>query len=318
MKIVVLDGYAANPGDLRWEDLAALGQLTLYDRTAPADVIARIGDAQAVYTNKVPITAEILDACPSIQFICVTATGYNVVDIKAARERGIPVCNIPAYSSASVTQMVFALLLEIAHNTAHHAQAVREGRWTACPDFCFWDTPLMELAGKTLGIIGYGSIGQQVAAIAVNFGMKVLANSRTLRPELETDQIKLVPQEEVFAGADVLTLHCPQNDESKDLIRAETIAKMKDGVIVINTARGGCVVEADVAHALATGKIAWYAADVLSTEPPKADNPFLTAPHALITPHIAWATREARIRLMEIAVENLRAFQAGKPINVVN
>ncbi len=318
MKIVVLDGYAANPGDLSWDNLAALGQLTLYDRTSPEEVVDRIGDAQAVYTNKVPITAEILDACPSIQFICVTATGYNVVEIQAARARGIPVCNIPAYSSASVTQMVFALLLEIAHNTAHHAQAVRDGRWASCPDFCFWDTPLMELAGKTLGIIGYGSIGQKVAAIAVGFGMNVLACSRTPHPELETEQIKIVSQDDVFAGADVITLHCPQNEESRNLIRQENLAKMKDGVILINTARGGCVVEADVAQALQAGKLAWYAADVLSTEPPQADHPLLSAPHTLITPHIAWATREARLRLMHIAVENLRAYQAGSPINVVN
>ena len=318
MKIVVLDGYTANPGDLSWEGLQAIGDVILYDYTLAEDVIARISDAEAVLTNKVPISAQIMDACPNLKFICVFATGYNIIDLNAARERGITVSNIPAYSSASVAQSVFAFLLEIALHTAHHNDAVHSGRWAANKIFCFWDTPLVELEGKTLGIIGCGAIGQRVAKIAVAFGMKVLANNRTYRPELETESIKLASLDEVLAGSDYITLHVPQTPESVGLINRDNIAKMKDGAVIINTARGGCVVEQDVADALAAGKLAWYAADVLSQEPPKAANPLLTAPHTILTPHISWATYEARVRLMEITVSNFKAYLAGNSVNVVN
>lgn len=318
MKLVVLDGFAANPGDLSWEAIASLGELTVYDRSAPDQVIERIGDAEIVLINKVVLTAEVMDACPSLRLICETATGYNNIDINAARERGIIVSNVPSYSTASVAQMVFAFLLEIAQRTVAHSEAVHAGRWTNCEDFCFRDHPLFELEGKTLGIIGYGTIGRRVAQIAVALGMKVLACSRTYRPELSTPEISIVTQEEVIAGSDVITLHCPQNEESKNLINQTTIAQMKDGAIIINTARGGCVVEQDVRRALDTGMLAWYAADVLSSEPPTADNPLLGAPNAMITPHIAWMTTEARSRLLHVVCENIKAFLAGSPINVVN
>ena len=318
MKIVVLDGYAANPGDLSWDAIAALGELTVYDRTAPEEVINRIGNAEIVVTNKVVITAEILDACPSIQFICEFATGYNNIDVSAAKARGIPVSNVPSYSTSSVAQMVFAFLLEIAHRIVAHSDSVHAGRWTNCEDFCFRDYPLFELEGKTLGIIGYGTIGKRVANIAVSFGMNVLACSRTYRPELSTEHIKIVSQDEVLSNSDIVTLHAPQNKESQGLINRKTIAQMKDGVIIINTARGGLVVEQDILDALQSGKLGWYAADVLSTEPPKSDNPLLNAPHTFITPHIAWMTTEARRRLMTTVQNNLSSFLAGKPINVVN
>jgi glycerate dehydrogenase len=318
MKIVVLDGYAANPGDLSWDEIAALGDLTVYDRTAPEDVIARIGNAEIVLTNKVVITEKTIEACPSIRFICEIATGFNNIDVAAARAQGIPVSNIPSYSTSSVAQMVFAFLLEIAQRIVSHSDAVHAGRWTTCEDFCFRDHTLFELEGKTLGIIGYGAIGQRVASIAVSFGMNVLACSRTYRPELSTEHIKIVTQDEVLTHSDVISLHCPQNKESQGLINQNTISQMKDGVIIINTARGGVVVEQDVLDALLSGKLGYYAADVLSTEPPKAENPLLRAPNSFITPHIAWMTIEARGRLMDIARNNIKAFLAGSPINVVN
>lgn len=318
MNIVILDGYAANPGDLSWEPFAALGELQVYDRTAPEDTVQHIGKAEIVITNKVVLSEAVLAACPSIRFICESATGFNNIDVAAAKARGIPVSNVPAYSSASVAQMVFALLLEIAQRVAPHSDAVHAGRWTNCRDFCFLDQPIFELAGKTLGIIGYGEIGQRVANIAVSFGMKVLACSRTYRPELSTEDIQIVTQDEVFVGADVITLHCPQNAESQGLLCHNHFAKMRDGVILINTARGGCVVESELREALQDGKVAYYAADVLSSEPPKADNPLLGAPNTLLTPHIAWMTTEARHRLLDTMLQNLRAFLAGSPIHVVN
>jgi len=318
MKIVVLDGFAANPGDLSWEPFQEFGELILYDRTEPSQVISRIGDADVVITNKVILSEEVFSACPSLRFVCESATGYNNVDVAAAKKRGIPVSNVPAYSSSSVAQMVFSFLLELAQQVAVHSQAVHQGRWTSCKDFCFLDHPIFELEGKTLGIIGYGDIGKKVAAIAVSFGMEVLACSRTYRPELSTDHITIVTQDGVIKKSDVITLHCPQNPESQGLICQNTIAQMKDGVIVINTARGGCVVEQDVREALDSGKLAYYAADVLSSEPPRGDNPLLGAPNALITPHIAWMTTEARTRLMNTMLGNLKAFLQGTPINVVN
>lgn len=318
MKIVILDSYTANPGDLSWEPLRALGDLTIYERTVPEDIVSHIGDANIVLTNKVPITATTLDTCPSIHFICETATGYNNVDVSAAKERGIPVSNVPSYSTASVSQLVFSLLLEIAQHVAAHSDAVHAGRWNHCEDFSFRDYPLFELAEKTLGIIGYGTIGQKVAKIAVSFGMHVLACSRTYRPELSTDQIKIVTQDEVLKDADIITLHCPENEESQGLINQKTIAQMKDGVIIINTARGGIVVEKDIVHALDSEKIYWYAADVLSVEPPWDGNVLIGAPRTLLTPHIAWMTTEARIRLMSTVRDNVSSFLEGAPINVVN
>lgn len=318
MKIVILDSYTANPGDLSWEPLRALGDLTIYERTAPEDILSHIGDANIVLTNKVPITATTLDTCPSIRFICETATGYNNVDVSAAKERGIPVSNVPSYSTASVSQLVFSLLLEIAQHVAAHSDAVHVGRWNHCEDFSFRDYPLFELAGKTLGIIGYGTIGQKVAKIAVSFGMHVLACSRTYRPELSTDQIKIATQDEVLKDADIITLHCPENEENQGLINQKTIAQMKDGVIIINTARGGIVVEKDIVHALNSEKIYWYAADVLSVEPPRDGNVLIGAPRTLLTPHIAWMTTEARIRLMSTVRDNVSSFLEGAPINVAN
>lgn len=318
MKIVILDGYAANPGDLSWQALDPLGHVQIYDRTAPEDVVARIGDAEIILTNKVAINAQVIAACPNLRFICETATGFNNIDVTAAKKRGILVSNIPSYSTSSVAQLVFAFLLEIAQHVVAHSDAVHAGRWSSCEDFCFRDYPLFELEGKTLGIIGYGTIGKKVAQIAVALGMQVLACSRTYRPELSTERICIVTQDEVLARSDVISLHCPQNDESKHLICEKTIAQMKSGVILINTARGGCVVEQDVRNALERGALSWYAADVLSTEPPRADNPLLGAPNALITPHIAWMTTEARRRLLDIVCANVSAFVKGNPINLVS
>ena len=320
MKIVVLDGFTENPGDLSWDGLAALGELTVYDRTSLTDeqeIIARIGDAEIVYTNKTPITASILDACPGVKFISVLATGYNIVDCAAARERNIPVTNVPAYGTAAVGQFTIALLLEICHRVAHHSDAVHAGRWENSRDFCFWDYPLMELAGKTMGIIGFGRIGQQTARIAKALGMEILAYSRT-----ETDAGKelaaYVDLDTLLARSDVISLHCPLFPETKEIINRETIAKMKDGVILLNTSRGPLIVERDLADALNSGKIYAAGVDVVSVEPIHSDNPLLAAKNCLITPHIAWAPKESRQRIMDCAEANLKAFLAGSPINEVN
>ena len=312
MKIVVLDGYGANPGDLSWEDMAALGELTVYDRTPAGEIPARIGDAEIILTNKCVITREIMQNSKNLKYVGVLATGYNVVDTAAARELGVTVTNIPAYSTDSVAQLVFALLLEICHNVGHHSNAVHAGKWTASPDFCFWDTPLLELAGKTMGVIGYGRIGKKVAEIARAFGMNVLAWTRTPRdPEC-------VSLDELLAKSDVVSLHCPLFPETKNLINKETIAKMKDGSILINTSRGPVINDRDVRDALDSGKLRAVAADVATVEPIPADNPLLGARNMFFTPHIAWATFEARTRLMRIAVDNVKAFQAGAPVNVVS
>ncbi|MBQ6475079.1 MAG: D-2-hydroxyacid dehydrogenase [Clostridia bacterium] len=318
MKIVVLDGYTLNPGDLDWNGLEALGELTVYDRTAPEDVIARIGDAELIYTNKTVISREILDACPSVKFIGVLATGYNVVDTEAAKEKGIPVCNVPTYGTTAVAQYTFALLLEICHHVWAHSEAVKAGAWASCPDFCFWNYPLFELAGKTLGIIGYGRIGQTVGQIAQAFGMKVLAVDGHVRPELENENMKYVELDELFKEADVISLHCPLFPSTQGIINKENIAKMKDGVIILNDSRGPLIVEQDLFDALESGKVAYAASDVVSTEPIKDDNVLLKAKNMIITPHIAWAPKEARKRLMDVAVADLAAFLAGEPINVVN
>ena len=320
MKIIILDGKAGNPGDLSWEGFEALGELTVYQRTPNDDkavIIERIGDAEAIITNKTLITADILEACPGIKYIGVSATGYNVVDLAAARAKGIPVTNIPAYSTESVAQYVFALLLEICNRVGHHSDAVKDGAWTRSPDFCFWDYPLIELSGKTMGIVGFGRIGQRTALIAKTFGMEVVAfnPSKSAAGAEIADYVEL---DELYARADVVTLHCPLTDGNKGMINKDSISKMKDGVIIINTARGPLVNEQDLTDALNAGKVYAAGVDVVSEEPIKADNPLLTAKNCFITPHIAWAPIESRQRLMDNAVKNLKSFLEGSPINVVN
>ena len=320
MKIVVLDGYTENPGDLSWEGLERLGDLIVYDRI-PYDtdsVVSHIGDAEAIYVNKVPVTREVLDACPALRFIGVLATGYNVVDTEAAKEKGITVCNIPSYGTDAVGQFAIALLLEICHHIGHHSQAVMEGRWSSNPDWCFWDYPLIELAGKTMGIIGFGRIGQCTGRIAQALGMKVLAYDAYKNPELESDTCRYAELEELLQTADVISLHCPLFPETQGIINKDNIAKMKDGVIILNNSRGPLIVEEDLAEALKSGKVAAAGLDVVSTEPIKADNPLLGAPNCIITPHISWASKESRQRLMNFAVDNLVQYLNGTPVNVVN
>lgn len=318
MKIVILDSNALNPGDMSWDQIKAFGDVTTYPRTQGKDeIIARIGDSDIVLLNKVPIDAEILDACPSVKLICCLSTGYNVVDIHAARDRNIPVCNVPAYSTAAVSQFTFALLLELCHRIGHHDQTVHDGKWTACPDFCYWDTPQMELAGKTIGIIGFGRIGQAVGRIAKAMGMEVLAYSRSRRSEGEKIA-EYVDLETLLHSSDIISLHCPLFPETEKLINARAIEKMKDGAILLNTARGQVIDEAAVADALKTGKLRGAAMDVVSEEPIRADNPLLSAPNCIITPHMAWAPMETRQRILDITVENIRGFLSNNPINVVN
>lgn len=317
MKIVILDGYTENPGDLSWSGLEALGELTVYDRTPPEQIADRIGDAEIVILNKTPLPREMLDRCPNVRYIGVLATGYNIVDVQAAKERGIPVCNIPTYGTDAVGQFAIAMLLEICHHVAHHDAAVHEGRWESCPDWCFWDYPLIELAGKTMGIIGFGRIGRTTGRIARALGMQVVACD-----SIETDEGREIgrylPLEELFACSDVIALHCPLFPETQGIINRGTIAKMKDGVILLNNSRGPLIVEQDLADALNSGKVYAAGLDVASTEPIRGDNPLLKAKNCLITPHISWAPKESRQRLMGIAVESLRAFLDGNPINVVN
>ena len=318
MKIVILDGYTANPGDLSWDALKEFGDLTVYDRTAPQDVLARIGDAEVVFVNKVALDRQTLQQCPKLKMISVLATGYNIVDIAAAKELGIVVCNSPAYSTASVAQLTIALLLELCHHVGAHSEACHNGSWTNSPDFCFWNYPLMELDGKTMGIIGYGSIGQAVGRIAQAMGMHLLVNARHVRPELESDTCRYVDLDTLLRESDVVSLHCPQTEQTAGMINADTLAKMKDGAILLNTSRGGLIQEADLAAALRSGKLRGAAVDVVSREPIAADNPLLQAPNCLMTPHIAWAPLEARTRLLAIARDNLNAYAQGAPINVVN
>lgn len=317
MKIVVLDGYTLNPGDLTWSGLEALGDFTVYDRTPEDQVVERIGDAEIVFVNKVKLTREIL-VQTNIKYIGVLATGYNVVDVAAAKELGIPVSNIPTYGTASVAQMVFALLLEICHHVGAHDAAVKAGEWTNKQDFCFWNYPLIELSGKTMGILGYGRIGQATGQIAQAFGMKVLAYNQHPNKALESDTLKFVELEELFAESDVISLHCPLLDSTKGIINKNSIAKMKAGVIIINTSRGPLIVEADLAEALNSGKVYAAGVDVASVEPMEADNPLLKAKNIFITPHIAWAPIESRERLMNIAVNNLATYIAGRPENIIN
>lgn len=303
---------------MSWARFGRLGELTVYDRTADNQIISRIGDADVVYTNKTPISRKTLEACPAIRYIGVLATGYNVVDVAAAKEKGIPVTNIPNYGTNAVAQYVFALLLELCHHVGAHSQAVMSGEWGAQPDFCFWHYPLVELAGKTMGIIGFGRIGRAAAKIAVAFGMKVLVSSAHEDPSLETPEIRYAPLEEVLRSADVISLHCPLFEATREMINKDTIALMKESTFIINTARGGLVRDADMALALGDGKIAGYAADVASTEPIGGDNPLLGAKNVILTPHIAWASKESRQRLMDIAADNLEKFAGGEPVNVVN
>ena len=318
MKIVVLDGYTLNPGDISWEGLEALGEVTVYDRTKPEEVVERIGDAEVVYTNKTPITRETLDQCGNIRLIGVLATGYNIIDIEAAKEKGIPVSNIPTYGTAAVSQFAIALLLELCHHIGEHSDAVKNGEWTSNPDWCFWKYPLVELAGKTMGIVGFGRIGQDTGKIAQALGMKVLAFDAYKRPELESETCRYADLDTLLAESDVISLHCPLFPDTEGIINKDTIAKMKTGVMIINDSRGPLIVEEDLRDALNSGKVAGAALDVVSTEPIKMDNPLLSAKNVILTPHIAWAPKESRQRLMDIAVENLQCFVDGAPQNVVN
>ena len=316
MKIVILDGICVNPGDLSWEDMSKLGELTIYERTAPQQVVERCVGAEAVITNKVMITDEVMAALPQLKYVGILATGYNVVDIDAAHRRGITVTNIPAYSTDSVAQMTFAHILNITNRVEHYAMEVREGKWSAHPDFCYWNTPLPELAGKTLGIVGLGNTGMRVACIAHAFGMDVFAMTSKNAADLP-EGIQKTTLQGLLATSDILSLHCPLNDETFHLINAQTIAMMKRGAILINTGRGPLVDEEAVAKALDEGQLMAYGADVMAQEPPHKNHPLFSHPHAFLTPHIAWATREARERLMVIAANNLKAFAEGEKLNVL-
>ena len=320
MKNVILDGYTENPGDLSWEELGKLGELTVYERTSmtdEAEIARRIGGASVVITNKTPITRGVLERCPSVRYISVLATGYNVIDCAAAREKGIPVSNVPAYGTDVVGQFAIALLLEICHHIGAHSEAVRQGRWEHSTDWCFWDYPLMELAGKTMGIIGFGRIGQKTGTIAKALGMEVLAYS----PH-ESESGRAIAQytdlDTLLAKSDVISLHCPLFPETREIINRETIAKMKDGVIILNNSRGPLIAEQDLADALNSGKVYAAGLDVVGEEPIRGDNPLLRAKNCIITPHISWASRESRQRILDCTVKNVKAFQAGAPIHVVN
>ena len=316
MKIVILDGLTANPGDLSWKRLEELGTLTVYDRTKPEETVARAADAEIILTNKVIISREVMAQLPQLRYIGVLATGYNVVDIEAAHERSIIVTNVPAYSTESVAQMVFAHLLTVTNRTEHYALQNRQGRWTKNPDFCYWDFSHMELAGKTFGIVGLGNIGRRVAEIALAFGMQVKALTSKSANVLPAG-IEKADLEELLASSDIISLHCPLTDSTRHLINRETLSLMRPSAILINTGRGPLVDDQAVAYALAEGQLAAFCADVLTEEPPKADNPLLSQPNAFITPHIAWATEEARSRLLQVAISNVRAFLNAKPQNVV-
>lgn len=321
MKIVVLDGYAENPGDLSWGGFEALGEFTVYDRTSVSDeseIIERIGDADAVLTNKTPISASTIEACKNLKYIGMLATGYNVVDCVAASARNIPVCNIPSYGPKAVGQFAMALLLEICHHIGHHDTQVHEGRWETSKDWCFWDYPLIELSGKTMGIIGFGRIGQETGKIAQAVGMNVLAFDSYQNEALISETCSYADLDTVLAKSDVIALHCPLFESTQGIINSENIAKMKDGIIILNNSRGPLIVEQDLADALNSGKVYAAGLDVLSVEPIKGDNPLLTAKNCIITPHISWAAKESRSRLMDMAVDNLQQFVNGTPTNVVN
>lgn len=317
MKIVVLDGYGVNPGDLSWGKLEELGELTVYERTAPEDVLTRTEDAEIVLTNKVVLSADVLCKLPKLKYIGVLATGYNVVDTEAARAQGVAVTNIPAYSTDSVVQMTFAHILNITNCVAHYARENREGKWARSKDFCYWDTPLLELSGLTLGVVGLGNIGMKVARVARTLGMEVYAATSKSSSSLP-EGIQKTTFKGLLGVCDILTLHCPLTPDTRELVNAKTLGMMKRGAVVINTGRGPLVNENDVAEALRSGQLAAYGADVMCQEPPREDNPLLAEPNAFITPHVAWATIDARRRLMKIAADNIKAFVEGKPVNVVD
>ena len=317
MKIVALDGYAANPGDLSWNEMRTLGECIIYDRTAPSEILERAEGADVLLTNKVVISAEHMKALPQLKYIGVMATGYNIVDTEAAKEQGIIVTNIPAYSTDSVAQMVFAHLLNIAQQVQHHSEEVHKGRWTNNSDFCFWDTPLIELAGKKIGLVGLGNTGMRTARIAISFGMEVHAFTSKSHFQLPPE-IKKMELDELFAECDIISLHCPLTEQTREMVNARRLSLMKPTAILINTGRGPLINEQDLADALNSGRIYAAGVDVLSQEPPRADNPLLTARNCYITPHIAWASTAARQRLMQIALDNLKAYMEGKPIHVVN
>ena len=320
MKIVILDGYTENPGDLSWDGLSQLGDVTIYDRTSltdEAEIISRIGDAQVVLTNKTPISRRVMDACPNMKYISVLATGYNVIDVAYAREKNIPVSNVPVYGTRSVSQFAIALLLEVCHHVGHHSDTVHAGKWENCQDWCYWDYPQMELAGKTYGLLGCGNIGVHTAEIARALGMRVITYDA--RPtEAGRKVAEYVELDELFAQSDILGLQMPLFPFNTGIINKENIAKMKDGVIIINNSRGQMVVEQDLADALNSGKVAAAGLDVVSTEPIRSDNPLLKAKNCIITPHMSWGAKESRQRIMDCTVENVRSFLNGAPQNVVN
>lgn len=316
MKIAVMDGHGVNPGDMSWKPFEEIGQITVYPRTAPEEVVAHVGDADIVLTNKTVFNADVISQLPNVKYIGVLATGYNVVDTEAAHRRGIVVTNIPAYSTDSVAQMTFAHILNITNRVGYYAAKNSDGEWSRCPDFCYWDTPLTDLSGKTIGIVGLGHIGSKVARLAQDFGMDVFAYTSKNAADLPAD-INKTTLDGLLGISDIITLHCPLTPSTRELINKESIKKMRRGAILINTGRGPLVNEADVAEALQEGRLGAYGADVMCSEPPAADNPLFAQPNAYITPHIAWATVEARERLMAIAVNNLKAFVSGNPVNVV-
>ncbi len=320
MKIVVLDAYTENPGDLSWDSLKALGETVIYDRTPydEAEIQKRISDAEIVVTNKTPISRATMDSCPSIKFVAVLATGYNVVDCAAAKEKGIAVSNVPTYGTDSVSQFAIALLLELCHHIGHHSDAVHAGRWENNIDWCFWDYPLIELAGKTMGIIGFGRIGHRTGQIAKALNLNVIVNDSYVNKAFVEEGFEYVDRETLFAKSDIIVLHCPLFPDTEGIINKDSISKMKDGVLLVNNSRGPLVVEEDLARALDSGKVAGAAVDVVSTEPIKGNNPLLKAKNCIITPHMSWGAKEARQRIMDITVDNCRAYIAGAPKNVVN
>jgi glycerate dehydrogenase len=318
MKIVVLDGYTLNPGDLTWSGFESLGDFTCYHRTSKDEIIERAKDADIIITNKTPLRKETLEKLPKCKYIGVLATGYDVVDYNFAKEINIPVCNIPTYGTVAVAQYVFALLLELCHNVKYHSDTVKTGKWSAQQDFCYWDFPLVELAGKTMGFVGFGRIGKQTAKIAEAFGMNIIANDKFQGDVSEFKNFKWVELDELFREADVVSLHCPLFPDTEGIINRENLSKMKRTAFLINTSRGKLVVEKDLAEALNNEKISGAAVDVVCSEPPTKDNPLFTAKNCIVTPHIAWATKEARQRLMDIAVDNLKGFLNKSPKNVVN
>ena len=318
MNIVVLDGYTLNPGDISWDGLSSLGNLTVYDRTPEDMIVERSKDAAIVFTNKTPLRESVLRDLPELKYIGVLATGYNVVDIDYAKSRGIPVTNIPGYGTASVVQMTIALLLELCQHVQLHSDSVRAGDWSRSPDFCYWKTPLIELEGKTMGIIGFGRIGQQVADVAVSLGMNILGSARTQSDQSARKNFQWASISEILKESDVVSIHCPLFPETQGLINAESLQTMKPSAFLLNTSRGPIIVDQDLADALNNNVIAGAGIDVLSVEPPSADNPLFKAKNCIITPHIAWATKEARSRLMKMAEENLSKFMCGNPVNVVN